>query len=320
MERALVTGASGFVGQWLCRELLSREWDVTGTTFDVNAPPTTLTADERTSVRWLSADLRDSRDIVRVLEESRPDAVFHLAGVTYLPTADADPAAALDVNVVATGRLLAALRARKAAGVLDPMILIIGSAEQYGRHDLSSMPLPETAEQRPLSVYAASKAAQEIVALEAFRSAGLKIVATRSFNHSGAGQAANFLLPALARRAIDARATLARDLPIGNSAPVRDFLHVRDVARAYAELSERGEPGQCYNVSSGTGTSVRALAERIIQLTGARVELREDPSLVRAADVPVLVGDSGKLRAATGWSPRESIDTIIDDVIRAASH
>ncbi|MDQ6827509.1 MAG: GDP-mannose 4,6-dehydratase [Gemmatimonadota bacterium] len=320
MERALVTGASGFVGQWLCRELLARDWDVTGTTFDVGASPSALTADERTSVRWLAADLRDGRDIVRALDDARPDAIFHLAGVSFLPAADADPVAALDVNVVGTGRLLAELRARKTAGVLDPMILIVGSAEQYGRHDVSAMPLPETAEQRPLNVYAASKAAQEIIALESFRSAGLRIVATRSFNHSGAGQAPTFLLPALARRALDARATLVRDMPIGNSSPVRDFLHVRDVTRAYADLVERGQPGECYNVASGVGSSVRTLAERIIQLTGARVDLREDPALVRAADVPVLVGDAGKLRAATGWSPRESVDTIIEDVIRAASN
>ncbi|MEP6692824.1 MAG: GDP-mannose 4,6-dehydratase [Gemmatimonadaceae bacterium] len=319
MPTALVTGAAGFVGQWLCRELLERGWLTHGTALESPAVTTALTPEEVASVRWHPADVRHTDDLTRVIDASRPDAVFHLAGLAFIPAASADPAGVLEVNVVAAARLLGVIRERRAAGALDPTVLIVGSAEQYGRHDTSEMPLLECAEQRPHNRYAASKAAQEIVALEAFRADGVRVLCTRSFGHSGAGQAEEFLLPALVRRALGARTSGAAALPIGNTAPVRDYLHVRDVARAYVDLAVHGNPGDAYNVASGVGTSVRSLAERVLALSGVRAELREDPALIRAADVPVLVGDSTKLRAATGWAPCESVDTIIEDVIRAAT-
>jgi GDP-4-dehydro-6-deoxy-D-mannose reductase len=181
------------------------------------------------------------------------------------------------------------------------------------------MPLTEPAEQRPHSVYAASKAAQEQVALEAFRSAGVRVIATRSFNHSGAGQPDRFVIPALVRRALALRATGGRSLPIGNTTTVRDFLHVRDVARAYVDLVERGIAGDVYNVASGTGVDVATLAQRVLALVGVDAILNTDAALVRRAEVPVLIGDATKLRRATGWSPQFTLDSIIEDLIRAAA-
>jgi GDP-4-dehydro-6-deoxy-D-mannose reductase len=199
------------------------------------------------------------------------------------------------------------------------MVLIIGSGEQYGRHDTGDMPLGEGAEQRPHSVYAASKAAQEHVALEAFRSSGVRVIATRSFNHSGAGQSERFVLPALVCRALALRAEGGRSLSLGNTSPVRDFLHVRDVARAYVDLVDSGTPGEVYNVASGTGVDVATLARRVLALVGVDAILNTDAALVRPAEVPILVGDATKLRRATGWSPQLTLDSIIEDVIRAAA-
>src|SRR5919205_4014533 len=204
--RALVTGAAGFVGQWLCRELLNRGFLVFGALLEDGPPPGALSPDERRRVRWIQADVRLPVHCRRLIEESAPDALFHLAGVAYLPAASADPAAALEVNVLAAARLLGEVRERRRAGTLDPVVLIVGSGEQYGRHDESEQPLRECAEQRPMSVYAASKAAQEIVALEVFRSSGAKVIATRSFNHSGPVQSERFVLPALVGRALRLRA------------------------------------------------------------------------------------------------------------------
>jgi GDP-4-dehydro-6-deoxy-D-mannose reductase len=251
------------------------------------------------------------------LDASTPDAIFHLAGVAFLPAASADPAAALEVNTVAAARILAEVRARKGAGTLDPVVLVVGSGEQYGRHDPAEMPLAEHAEQRPLNVYAASKAAQEVLALEAFRGGGVRVIPTRSFNHSGAGQSARFVIPALARRACALRGANGATLPIGNTTPVRDFLHVADVVRAYALLATRGVPGEVYNVASGHGVDVGTLAARILALSGADAKLQIDASLVRPTEVPALVGDAGKLRRATDWAPEHSLDSIIEDVIRA---
>jgi GDP-4-dehydro-6-deoxy-D-mannose reductase len=316
-RRALVTGAAGFAAQWLERELLDKGWDIVGAGLGVPPEGTILSPSERGAVRWVPADVRDTSDVARAVRESRPDAVFHLAGIAFVPAAAADPGETYEVNVLGAVRLLAELSRRRRAGDLDPVVIIVGSGEQYGSHPPQELPLREAAVQLPLTVYAASKAAQEVVALYAARADGLRVIATRSFNHSGPGQASQFLLPALVARALEARATGGRVLPIGNRDPVRDYLHVADVARAYAALAERGRAGEAYNVCSGEGTSVGELAEAVLQRTGARADIITDPSLVRAIDLPALVGCPEKLRAHTGWSPRCTRADIIDDLIHA---
>jgi GDP-4-dehydro-6-deoxy-D-mannose reductase len=315
--RALVTGAAGFVGQWLSRELLDRGWEVAGTALE-SAPPSKPN-DPLRAVRWHVGDVRHPDDLARALDAEKPDTIFHLAGVAFVPAAEADPGAALEVNVIGAARLLATVKIRRAVGTLDPVVLVVGSGEQYGRHDATEMPLKETAEQRPHSIYGASKAAQEHVALEAFRSAGIRVIATRSFNHSGAGQPQRYVIPALVCRALALRSAGGRALSLGNTTTVRDFLHVRDVARAYADLVVSGAPGEVYNVASGMGVDVGTLAQRVLALVGVDAILSQDATLVRPAEVPVLIGDATKLRRATGWSPRFTLDSIIEDLIRAAA-
>lgn len=317
MARALVTGAAGFAGQWLCKELLHRGVEVMGARLGDELPAGALDAEARRAVRWLSCDVRRAEDLRAALDASRPDAIYHLAGIAFVPAAGSDPGLAIDVNVGGATRLLSEVRTRRAAGTLDPVVVIAGSGEQYGRHDVSELPLRETAAQRPLSVYAASKAAQEVIALEAHRSAGVRVVAARAFNHSGPGQGAQFLLPALAARALAARTNGAHALPIGNTTPVRDFLHVADVARAYIALAERGTPGEAYNIASGVGTDVATLARRVLERAGATAALEPDPALQRPVDVPKLVGSFDKLRDAAGWTPQIPLDTLLDELLRA---
>lgn len=321
MRTALVTGAAGFVGQWLCRALVREGWAVTGTT--IGAPPGTdiLTAEELAMVTWRAIDLRpnvDRRSMLGLLERTRPAAIFHLAGIAFVPAASRDPVLALDTNVSAAVRLIEAMRQVRGAGTADPTLLVIGSAEQYGRHP-AERPLRETDELRPRTFYAATKVAQEAFALAAARADGLRIVATRSFNHSGRGQAPDFLLPSLVRRAVAARATPGSPVAIGNTEPVRDFLHVEDVARAYISLAEKGRIGEVYNVSSGEGVTVGAVAAEVLALAGIPDALHQDPALQRPVDVPYLVGDNSKLRADTGWAPTRSRTSIIDDLLHAAS-
>lgn len=315
-RRALVTGAAGFVGQWLCRSLLRDGWDVVGAGIAALPADGILTDDERRSVRWVLADVRNQADVARVLGASRPDAIFHLAGVTFVPDAQGDPALAHEINVLGAARLLHEVRTRKRGGELDPVVLVIGSAEQYGIGEVGRLHV-ETDPQTPVTVYAASKAAQEIISLEASRSDAVRVVCTRSFNHSGPGQAEHFLLPALVRRARGIRAGTERRLRIGNAETVRDFLHVRDVVRAYLLLVERGIPGEVYNVCSGVGERVRNLAERVLVAVGADAEVEVDAALVRRVEIPWLVGDSAKLRDTTGWTPSLTCDDIIADLINA---
>ncbi|HEX8724919.1 MAG TPA: GDP-mannose 4,6-dehydratase [Gemmatimonadaceae bacterium] len=317
-RRALVTGGGGFVGQWIARAMLAQGWDVYAA--GVGAPAAgILNAAERGAIRWIPLDVRSRADVVAALDASRPDAIVHLAGISYLPSADDAPADAWAVNVIGAVTLLAEVGRRRQAGRLDPRVLVAGSAQQYGRHDPGELPLRETAEQRPLTVYAASKAAQEIAALQAFRADGVQAIATRSFNHSGVGHDAHFLLPALARRVLALRTGGGTTLRVGNADTIRDYLHVGDVVDAYLALLERGVPGEAYNVCSGEGVAVRDLTARVLERAGVKADIVSDPSLQRATDVPVLVGSPEKLARATGWRPRRTRDDIIDELLHAAT-
>ena len=317
--RALVTGGGGFVGQWLGRAMLACGWEVYSAGLGAPAPSILSTSDSR-GIHWLEMDVRSRAQVEAALDASRPDVVVHLAGISYVPDAADAPAEAYAVNVIGAVTLFAEIARRRRAGSLDPRVLVAGSAEQYGRHLASELPLPETAEQRPLTVYAASKAAQEIVTLQAHRADGIRAIAARSFNHSGVGHAEYFLLPALVRRALAARGGVSGPIVLGNTETVRDYLHVEDVVAAYMALLERGAPGEAYNVCSGEGVTARALAERVLLRAGVTAEIASDPALVRSVDVPALVGNPTKLQLATGWRPRRTRDDIIDDLIHAATH
>ena len=317
--RVLVTGAAGFVGQWLCAALVARGDDVAGTTLDAIPEGGGNRAREVVNaIAWHQVDLRDLGAINRVLDATRPEIIFHLAGVTFVPAAAADPGTAFEVNTVGAVRLVGATAQRVGAGTLDPVMVVVGSGEQYGRHDRNA-PLPETAEQRPLSVYGASKVAQEVAALQAWRSARVRVVCTRSFNHTGPGQPTHMLVPALVRRALTLRDGVDPRMPIGNLEPVRDFLHVRDVVDAYLLLAERGIPGEVYNVASGEGRSVGELAKLVLARVGVDAPLEPVAEFMRPVDLPYLIGDPTKLRTATGWRPRSGLEQAIDELIDAAS-
>lgn len=316
-RRALVTGGHGFVAQWAIGAMLDRGWSVTAAGLGA-ADGGPLDAERRSAVRWAALDVTQPEQIRDVIERAAPDVILHLAAISHVLDAKRDPGRAYTVNTVGAVLLLTEIARMRHAGTCDPMILVVGSAEQYGRHEASEMPLDERAPQRPLTLYAASKAAQEIAALQAHRSDGVRVICTRSFSHSGPGQPAQFLLPALVSRAL-ALPKAGGTLAMGNGETIRDFLHVSDVVEAYLALLERGTAGEAYNVSSGEGLSVRALAESVLQRVGASAEISSDPALSRPVDVPVQIGSNAKLREATGWAPRRTREDIIDDLIHAAT-
>jgi GDP-4-dehydro-6-deoxy-D-mannose reductase len=317
-RRVAVTGGGGFVGQWLARALLQRGDEVWLTGMGSKPPeqPAILSPTEWASVRWLTTDIRRDDDVARLFSEARPDIVVHLAGISYVPEAEGAPIAAYEVNVVGAVRLLWAAAASRAAGGADPLMLVVGSGTQYGDHPASEMPLPETAEQRPLSAYAATKAAQEVAVLHLARMTGLRVICTRSFSHSGAGHNRVFLLPSL----VDRIRKLDRNggsIRIGNDV-IRDYLHVTDAVDAYVALTERGTAGEVYNVASGVGVSVRELAETAVAQAGITADIVSEASLQRRADVPILVGSPQKLMASTGWRPRKTHRDVFVDLFAAS--
>jgi GDP-4-dehydro-6-deoxy-D-mannose reductase len=315
----LVTGGNGFVARWAIKGMLERGWTVTAGGIGSPPPRDVLTDDERAAVTWRLLDVTAQAEVANAVDAAAPDAVLHLAAVSHVPDATSNPGYAYEVNTVGTVRLLTEIRRHRVAGTADPLVLVVGSSEQYGRHEINEMPIHEGAAQRPLTLYAASKVAQEVAALQAYRSDGVRVVCTRSFNHSGIGHGAHFLLPSLVARAL-ALPPRGGILQIGNGDTVRDYLHVRDVVEAYLALFEQGATGEAYNVCSGEGVSVRALAGAVLGRLGIDAEIASNPTLARPVDVPIQVGDNRKLRRATGWAPCRTRDDIIDDLINAATH
>jgi GDP-4-dehydro-6-deoxy-D-mannose reductase len=173
---------------------------------------------------------------------------------------------------------------------------------------------------QPVSVYAASKLAAEIAALEVHRRTGLRVIVARAFAHTGRGQNERFVVPALARRLLIAKRAHAPAIKVGNLDPVREFMHVSDVVDAYCRLLSGGRSGEVYNVASGGGIALNALLERLMEVVGYRVIPEADPGLVRPADIPYLVGDAAKLRAATGWSPRVPLEDVLAEVVDAQAN
>jgi GDP-4-dehydro-6-deoxy-D-mannose reductase len=311
--KVLVTGGNGFVGSWLLRLLVASGHDVVGAA-GRESPAAILTEEERAQVRWVPLDLEDEASVERCLAEVG-DAVVHLAGIASVADSLRDPFRAWRVNTLGTVRLLEALVGRHRREGADPVVLVASTAEVYG------WGLPglrtETDPVAPLSPYAASKAAGEVAALEVWRRTGLRVVVARPFPHTGPGQSTRFVVPAFVERIRAAKRAGTRGVKTGNLDPVRDLLDVRDVAAAYAALLARGVPGEIYNVAGGEGYRLAAVFERIGALAGYQVQPETDPALARAVDIPHLVGDAAKLRAATGWAPRFSLEQTLQQMLDA---
>jgi GDP-4-dehydro-6-deoxy-D-mannose reductase len=314
--KVLVTGADGFVGRWLIRRLLDDGREVFGAVRPAMPQRDDgLTATERDAVRWLPLELNHDAS-VRKCVDLPYDAVVHLAAVSSGAEALRDPGTTWTVNAAGTARLAHVLAEARRMNRADPIVLVVSTGEVYGRGE-GHAPRREADAPAPCSPYAASKLGAEAAALEAWRRAGLRVVVARSFAHTGPGQDPRFVVPAFAQRLRFAKRIGAPVVKVGNLEPVRDLLHVQDVVDAYVRLLSKGEPGDVYNVASGHGTSLEDLLFRMAELLGIRAIPEADPELMRPADIPHLVGDAAKLRAATGWSPRRSLDETLQEVLDA---
>jgi GDP-4-dehydro-6-deoxy-D-mannose reductase len=297
--RVFVTGLGGFVGPTLAAALQDAGHEVTGLVRDTRERPRLAALGlPRGAVRVGTLD--DADAFARLVADVRPEGVVHLAGLSFVPAAEADPAAAYRANVSGTLAVLSALR--RAAP--HARLVAVSSGDVYGAVEPGDLPIGEDAPLRPLTVYGASKAAADLAAAQWCRAYGLDVVRARPFNHTGPGQDAAFVCSALARQvALVEAGRQAPVLRVGNVDPVRDFSDVRDVVAGYVALLERGRTGQAYNLCRGEGASIAEVVA--ILRTHARVPLRarSDPALRRANDVPRVVGSHARATADTAWAP-----------------
>jgi GDP-4-dehydro-6-deoxy-D-mannose reductase len=293
--RVLITGVNGFVGSCLVRHLRERGDAVSGTY--INARP------EIAGAELHAADLLDRPALERAVQAAEPDVIVHLAGLAQIGDSwkeDKMPRY-FWVNLVGTENVLAAAAGRK--------VVIASSADVYGRVPEAEQPIAESRPVSPRSPYGLTKAAAERLAL-AYGHA----VVVRSFNVIGPGQSAGFVMPDFAKQL----AAIARNpgdsvMRVGNLSARRDFVHVDDGAAAYRLLAEKGEPGGVYNLARGQTFSIDEVLRRLMKIAGVTARVETDPEKVRAVDLPLLQGDSSRLRAL-GWEPRRSLDEALSDL------
>jgi GDP-4-dehydro-6-deoxy-D-mannose reductase len=290
--KALVTGASGFVGRHLTRHLEQSGDEVIGIDRHVGDP-----------------DLLDLAGLTDRVVDLAPDVVYHLGGWSDVGASWTHPVDTFRVNAEGTLNLLLACRQ------VVRRVVVVTSADVYGKVSLSELPLTEESTLRPVTPYAASKIAADYLGLQAWLGFGTEVVRVRAFNHLGPGQTSRFVCPALAERIAINELEGREVVPVGNLTPRRDFTDVRDVVRAYRLLADHGEPGEAYNVCSGHDIAISDLADRLVAMADRPMRLEDDPSLHRPVEVPVLRGDYTKLNKDTGWHPEIPLDQTLRDVL-----
>lgn len=307
----LITGITGFAGSHLAEYLLTlNKGEVHGT------------------IRWRSrteniehlldriqlhdCDLRDSYSVNQLIANVKPDRIYHLAAQSFVPMSWVAPAETFITNVISQINIFEAVRT---VGC-DCRIQIACSSEEYGLVLPNEVPIKETNPLRPLSPYAVSKVAQDMMGYQYHQSYRMFIIRTRGFNHTGPRRGQVFVTSALAKQIAEIeRGKREPVLYIGNLNAVRDFTDVRDTVRAYYLILEKGTPGEVYNVATGRGYKIYEILEMLKQFSRVKFEIRQDPKRMRPSDVELLIGDATKLRTATGWEPQIPIERTLEDLL-----
>jgi GDP-4-dehydro-6-deoxy-D-mannose reductase len=337
MPRVLITGVTGFAGSHLAEHLLARgdvevygacRWrsrldnlsdlarqgrlNLRGVDAVISSETELCAIVDPRAVNLLQGDMADPYQMQTLIEVVKPDRIFHLAAQSFVPTSWSAPAETFHINTVGQIHLFEAVRTAN----IDPLIHVAGSSEEYGLVRPDEVPIKESNPFRPLSPYAVSKVAQELLAYQYHRSYGLKAVVTRGFNHTGPRHGPVLSCSSFARQIAEIEAELAPPvLYVGDLTTKRDWVDVRDVVRGYWLALEKGMPGEVYNIGSGTTRTIQSMLDLLLSLTPVSIEVRQDPARLRPSDVPILWADDSKFRAQTGWAPRIPFEQTMRDLL-----
>lgn len=308
--KSLITGVGGFAGGHLARHLLQSGHTVAGLLYDKDRTPTRLPSE----VELYQADILEPAGLSRILASFEPEAIFHLAAFSNPQSSWENARRTLETNVIGSQNLLQAAveMGRK------PRVLLVGSGQQYGNVPEQEQPMAEDCPQRPLTPYAVSKSAQELLGLRFLLAEDLPVFLVRSFNHTGPGQESSYVCSSFARQVAEIEAG-RREPPIrvGNLEARRDFTDVRDVVRGYARILEAGKPGEPYNVCRGEAIAIQEVLDTLIEHASGSIPVEVDPARYHAADAPLVLGDNTKLREELGWEPEidlgQTLEHLLDD-------
>ncbi len=310
MEKALITGISGFVGSHLAEFLLEKNLEVSGT------------------IRWrsrldniqhiknklglLDTDIRDAHSVKKTIDEVEPDYIFHLAAQSFVPTSWKAPSETLETNIIGTLNIFEAVRTSN----VDPKIQVAGSSEEYGLVYPDELPIKETNPLRPLSPYAVSKVTTDLLGFQYHQSYGLKIVRTRAFNHTGPRRGEVFVCSDFSKQIAEIEKGLKEPIIyVGNLNAQRDFTDVRDIVRAYWLSLQKCDFGEVYNICSEKSRTIQSVLDLLLEKSKANIKVKQDPKKMRPSDVEILLGDCSKFRKKTGWKPTIPFERSMEELL-----
>ena len=309
--RLLITGITGFVGSHMAEYALAHGAEVFGSSRWRSR--TENIEHLRSQIKLIECDLRDLASVRGLLETAEPTHVVHLAAQSFVGASWQTPAETLSTNIISQVNLLEGIRRFSIA----PRVLVVGSSEEYGFVCPDELPIRETNPLRPLSPYAVSKVAQDMMGYQYFMSYGLPIIRTRAFNHEGPRRGEVFVTSNFAKQVAEIEAGMREPMmSVGDLTTRRDFSDVRDVVRGYWLLLERGEPGEVYNLCSGRSWAIQQVLEFLLEQSRVkRIAVETDPARLRPSDVMILEGDSSKIRKATGWEVEIPFERTLKDLL-----
>ena len=305
MSKGLVIGAAGFVGSYLIEEMYSCGID----SYATKLPHERL---EHERAKVYDLDILSKEAIVTLLLEIRPDYIFHLAAQSSVGLSWKNPGLTVDVNIKGSINVMDAVREL----YHKPLVLLIGSGEEYGHIRPGETPIREDNLLRPGNIYAATKACQNMIGSIYAQAYDMQMMMVRSFNHIGPGQAPMFVVSDFCKQVAEIEKGLREPVMyVGNLAAKRDFTDVRDVVKAYVGLIQQGVPGETYNMGSGHAVEIRKILDMIISLSEKEIRVEIDPNKIRPVDVPIIEADITKIHELTGWKPQIELNQTIRDTL-----
>lgn len=309
--KVLITGLTGFAGSHLAEYILTfKNIKIYGTYLFSSEIKNIENIKESVSLH--EADIRNYEVLKSVIGEINPDKIFHLAGQTFVGDSFNAPQETLITNIKGQLNIFEAIRELG----LSPQIHIACSSDEYGLVYENELPVKETNAFRPLSPYAVSKVTQDLLAWQYFKNYGLNIVVTRAFNHTGVRRSDSFVCSSFAKQI--AMIEKQKQPPVvytGNLDSIRDFSDVKDIAKAYWLVLEKGRFGEAYNICSGKGYRIKEVLEILISYSKIKIEVKQDSKRLRPSDNPVIIGDYSKFAKITGWKPEIPFEKTLKDLL-----
>jgi len=308
----LITGISGSGGSYLAEYIAShhREVEIHGISRWRSITAKDNLATIRSRLILHEADLLDFASILRVIQTVRPDAIFHLAAYANVRTSFVTPQVVLENNIIGTSNLFEAVRLTG----LDPIILLCSTSEVYGQVNPKDVPIKEDAPLLPVSPYAVSKAAQDLMGGGYFASYKMRIIRTRMFAYLNPRRP-DLFATSFAKQIAWIERGLQKELLHGNLDSVRTLIDVRDAMRAYWEAVLYCRPGEVYNIGGITTLTVGELLKRLVALSHVPIPTRCDPRLLRPADVTLQIPCIDKFVHETGWKPQHTFEESLLDLL-----